>query len=291
METLTRERQKDRTDEEERALEERAQKLVDSQLSGLNKTPRKPKAKASEARLGGGMVTVGKQVLVDSKGGGDFLEVSSAVSAAKDGDVINIMPGTYKGNFRVSCQLSLVGRPNMQHGSVILEHKGREPLLAAIGPDAALKIEQLILRHRGFKNNYEHSALLVEGGASVGIVGTGLTCTDANCIMVRGHGSKLSLKSCQVYDGGRCGIELLSGATLTAEATKVSGNGWSGIEVSQGAAASLQRCVVTKNKMFGVHFKASSSGLLDKNTVNAHSAIYGDIKIDPEAKVEDTNRE
>lgn len=106
---------------------------------------------------------------------------------------------------------------------------------------------------------------------------------------MRGQGSTLSLKSCQVYDGGRCGIELLSGAGLTAEATKVGGNGWSGIEVSQGAAASLRRCIVTKNGMFGVQFKAHSSGLLDKNTVSAHSAIYSDIKIDPLAKVDDSN--
>ena len=101
----------------------------------------------------------------------------------------------------------------------------------------------------------------------------------------RGKDSTLSLKSSQVYDGGRCGIEILSGGSCRAETSKFSGNGWSGVEVSQEGRAALHRCTITKNGMFGVHFKAASSGLLEKNTVNLHSAIYKDVSIDPAAEV------
>jgi len=41
--------------------------------------------------------------------GGDFPDISAAVAAAADGDIINVMPGTYPGNVTVDKSVSIRG--------------------------------------------------------------------------------------------------------------------------------------------------------------------------------------
>lgn len=270
------------------ALEEKANRLALSRMQGSNrdKTGR-------EAYQGKESSQPGTELVVDAGGTGDFLDVASAVSCAKEGDVIVVLPGTYKGPIRVNHSIRLKGRPDMKKGSVILEHSGRESLLWATGPSTELEMEHLMLRHKGSKEQcFEHAALQVDAGASVAAMGCGLTCSDANGATVRGLGSKLVAKQSQVRDAGRCGIEVLQGATLVAEQCQVLRNGWSGVEVSTEATASVSRCTVAKNGMFGLHFMKGSRGKVERNSVSGHGAAFGGdragAKVEPGARVSES---
>ena len=223
---------------------------------------------------------------MDGSGQGAFLDVSSAVACARDGDTLVVLPGRYRGPVGVRQSLKITGKPDPKTGGIILEHHGRESLLHVSGLGTRLVLEHIMLRHKGCKENAEHLALQIEAGASVEALGCGLTCPDSSCVSVRGEASRLSLCHSQVYEGGRCGIEVLQGAALAVEHCQVSRNGWSGIEVCKDGEASIVRCTVSQNGMYGLHFKSGSSGVIEKNAVSGHASIWADIHIDPAAAVD-----
>merc|ERR1711939_965135 len=147
-------------------------------------------------------------------------------------------------------------------------------------------LENLVLRHRGYEQAFDHSALEVINDAQVRMVGCGATCPDGNCITIRGQNTSVVLKKSQVYEGGRCGIEVLAGARCTLEGCKITRNGWSGVEVANAASVSIEGCTIARNAMYGMHFKDGSRGVLSSNRVSHHSSIWGDMHVDSGAQVE-----
>jgi len=265
-------------------LSERGERLFQSRMREKEKEEAMSSGESSLLRLSSSKPA---ELVVDACGSGSFLDVASAVACARDGDVVLVLPGSYKGPIRVKKSLRLIGKPDMQKGSVILEHIGRDSLFEATGSSTEVKLEHLMLRHKGSKEeHFDHAALEVEAGASVVATGCGLTCPDANGATVRGEGSRLTVRQSQVCEAGRCGIEVLQGATLVAEQCQVTRNGWSGVEVAMEATASVSRCTVAKNGMFGIHFKHGSRGKVERNVVSGHGAAFGGTKVEPGARVE-----
>ncbi|MFC7217683.1 right-handed parallel beta-helix repeat-containing protein [Streptomyces polyrhachis] len=180
---------------------------------------------------------------------GEYETLSEALSAAADGDVLAIAPGTYRENLVVQRQVTLRGDAAL--GSVRVAPP--DGVALTVRGDAV--IEGLQLEGQ----DSSAPALLVEEGAPR-FSDVRVVTNSAAGIEVRSGAAPVLLR-CTVDNPGGTGISFSGGATGRAEECEVLAAGQSGITVRGGAHPRLERCRVHHTVGAGLSVTGEGSGV------------------------------
>lgn len=188
-------------------------------------------------------VALGATWTVDPSGSGDFLRIGDAVSAAADGDVIQIRPGSYAEALRLDRPLSLMATADA--ASTTLDASGLSPWAVRIS--SSVELSGMSIRNEG------GGGLRIEGADPVleGLVLEGLGHAGARggAIYVDGSPrlSDSTIRGGQADLGGN--LYIAAGAPLLVDCLVEEGSAreGGGIYVEDGASITLENSQLVQN--------------------------------------------
>lgn len=201
-----------------------------------------------------GFSSIGKTIKASSEGA-EGCTLKAAIKKAKAGDTVRLEPGTYRGNFYIEEEISIVGPgPEMV---TIKEENERRPIITC---DA-----KLIL-----------AGLSIEGGNSAGIkISDGSLLEIRNCKISESsaHGikasgqSKLLIENSKITSNDWAGLKFSDSTTVTSKNSTFSSNGWAAILLQETAEAFIVNSSIVNN-CSGLELWGSSSASITGSTLS-----------------------
>ncbi|CAL9577859.1 hypothetical protein SUDANB106_04985 [Streptomyces sp. enrichment culture] len=182
---------------------------------------------------------------------GDYATISAALSAAGDGDVLTVAPGTYRENLVIERAVTLRGPERSDGGSV--------RLAPADGVALTVRATAVVRDLQIEGQDAAAPALLIEDCVAE-LSGLRVVTRSASGIEVR-SGARPTLRRCTVDNPAGVGIGVGGGAGGLFEECEVVAAGQSGIAVHEGAHPRLERCRVHHASGAGLSLSGEGSAV------------------------------
>lgn len=215
-----------------------------------------------------GVLTVGAM--------GQYATIQEAISAAKDGDTVKILPGTYKENITVNKSITMIGTSKDE--VVIQAADESSPVLFIRGVENIV-IDNISFESNGSVINFSRSSgqvvncYIAGGRFGISFSGDGKTVKVSDCyitsLMGVGNEEYLSTRLVGIYAYGE--------ATLVVENTVFERTG-TGVNFSNGLNYLVQNSIFRKNSI-GVSLSGTAAGSLIGNTIteNIDNGVLANI--------------
>lgn len=208
----------------------------------------------------------GRDIVVDSIGGGDHLTISNAINAAEDGDTILIHPGIYREGLVIDKRLRILGDGDL--GDVVIKATG-ESVLRFITPSA--EVSNLVLKQEG--GGYFYAIDIGLGTPT--LKGCDITSKSRSCVAIYGEADP-HIYGNIIHDGMAAGIFVSYEGLGTIEDNDIYGNAFSGIEISEGGNPTISNNKIHDGDSHGIYVYDDGLGTIKDNDIygNALAGIW-----------------
>ncbi|MBV7393357.1 right-handed parallel beta-helix repeat-containing protein [Mameliella sediminis] len=206
----------------------------------------------------------GGPVLTVKASGGDYSDLSAAVSAAEPGTRIEVYPGTYTTGIDVSKPLEIIGVGNKRDIVLKVAEDNAIRWTAESGRVANLSIHQ-----DGGKFFNFHVA-----GGSVIIENNDLTSKGLAVLAIRAN-QGATVRNNVIHDGAQGGIFMFESGKASIEGNTIFGNSLAGLELKEGADPIVSGNTFRDGGGSGIFINEGGKGRFEGNTIfnNALSGI------------------
>ncbi len=225
--------------------------------------------------------------LVDAGGDGDVLTIGEALETAKEGALIEVMPGIYAESLTVARPVVLTGLGVAADGTpaVVVAPETGACLTAGVGPvtvsgfsfqlggsaDAAGTACVDLAAGVTFQGNHVDAnggpALHVGGGADPVVTGNRLAATEAPALLID-TGAVGQFRDNSIGSADRPGI-VVAGAAPLIESNMVEGTGLAGIVYDEAAAGRLAGNTIRQAGASGIEIRGQSNPEIAGNRIEA----------------------
>jgi hypothetical protein len=186
-------------------------------------------------------------LIVSPRGDGHHTTISAAMQAARDGDRIQVHPGTYLESVVLDKKVTIAGHGNPK--DIIIE--AADAACLVLRTDSG-SVHRVTLRARTGTEKQPRPALELTQG-QLELVDCILTGEGDVCMVVRGPEALASLRNCTIQDGKGIGLSFADRSKGTLDNCSILRHAQAGVSVQEGAHPVLRKCTIQGNGRAGLH--------------------------------------
>jgi parallel beta-helix repeat protein len=210
-------------------------------------------------------------IKVASDGSGDYTNIVDAVAAAKSGDRIEMMPGTYEGGVVIDKSITIEGIGSFEQiiwkakGVDVIQWKAAEGMIKNI----------TLLQEGGCEKTC--NAIYFSGGSAV-IENNALTSKGGATLYVQGVNSSPTIIKNNIFGSKEAGIYLEQESGGTIELNQIYENEFAGIEVKSGSHPAIKNNHIRNGKQGGIFFNTDAKGTAENNDIYENGLAGIEVK-------------
>ncbi|WP_425098277.1 right-handed parallel beta-helix repeat-containing protein [Tropicibacter sp. S64] len=239
-----------------------ARAMVKRQCSDTAAAPAAPAAPAAKPTLTAAAPRETGAIRVSATGSGDYRSIAQAVSAAKDGATIEILPGTYTEGLDITKPVNLVGVGN--RADIVLE-VAEDNVIAWEADTGAIR--NLTIRQAGGR----YFGIDVKAG-SVTIEDNDITSKGLSAVVLRTNVDGMVRRN-EIHDSAEGGVFIFEDGKATVEDNVLYGNTYAAVEIRDRGEAIVTGNTIRDGQGQGVFVNTAGRGEIRDNTIHGNRLV------------------